>query len=305
MTVAPSGRQTLLVSGHQRAVVVEVGGGLRTYSAAGIDVLDGYGEDERCGAGRGQPLLPWPNRLEGGSYEFGGVHEQAPLSEPEKANAIHGLTRWAPWALVDAGTDHASVGFTLRPQPGWAWTLELTITYRLGAEGLRVTTMAVNRSETPCPFGAGFHPYLRAPSGRVDDLVLTVPASSYDVADSRGIPVGRAPVAASPWDFRAARPIGDLVMDVAFTDLDRVDGAPSSVVVDDRASGRRTSLRLESGWDYVMVFTGDTVGARARQGLAVEPMTGPANLLRSGHDLVVLAPGEPWEASWSIVPGWL
>jgi aldose 1-epimerase len=40
--LAPSGKQLEIVLGDQRAVVVEVGGGLRTYSAAGRDVLDGY-----------------------------------------------------------------------------------------------------------------------------------------------------------------------------------------------------------------------------------------------------------------------
>lgn len=70
---APSGRQFELTHGDQRAVVVEVGGGLRTYSVAGRDVVDGYGEDEICPSGRGQLLIPWPNRLEDGRYDFDGV----------------------------------------------------------------------------------------------------------------------------------------------------------------------------------------------------------------------------------------
>jgi aldose 1-epimerase len=305
MPVAPSGRQTVLTFDEQRAVVVEIGGGLRTYAAGGIEVLDGYGEGDRCSGGRGQPLLPWPNRLQGGRYDFGGVHEQAALSEPGPGNAIHGLTRWCPWALLDAGTDHATLGFTLHPQPGWAWTLELTVAYELSAAGLAVTTTAVNRSETACPFGAGWHPYLRAPSGRVDDLVLSLPAASYDVADQGGIPTGRATVAGSALDFRKPGRIGDATIDVAFTDLERDADGHIAVGVMDAGTDRSVSLRLGPGWNWVMVFTGDTLGPRARQGLAIEPMTGPANLLRSGEDLVVLEPAERWQAGWSIHPGWL
>jgi aldose 1-epimerase len=295
----------MLSNGAQRAVIVEVGGGIRRYVVGDIEVLDGYAEDTRCSAGRGQPLLPWPNRLQDGSYDFDGVHEQAPLTEPDKRNAIHGLTRWAPWTLLDAGTQHATMGFVLRPQPGWAWTLELSITYRLGPGGLRVTLRAVNRSDRPCPWGAGFHPYLVAPSGRVDDLVLTLPAATRYLADERGIPVGRADVAGTAVDFRTPRPIGDQVIDVAFTDLAVGAGGAAIVSVADPGSGRQVDVHLETGWDHVMVFTGDTVGARARQGLAVEPMTGPANLLRSGDGLVVLGPDQPWEASWSLAPSWL
>ena len=40
-------------------------------------------------SGRGQALIPWPNRLQDGSYEFGGRHHQLPLNEPEHRNAIH------------------------------------------------------------------------------------------------------------------------------------------------------------------------------------------------------------------------
>ena len=79
---APSGEQIEIADGDQRAVVVEVGGGLRSYQLGGGDVLDGYGTAELSTSGRGQVLLPWPNRLEGGTYEFGGRRHQLPLDEP-------------------------------------------------------------------------------------------------------------------------------------------------------------------------------------------------------------------------------
>jgi len=42
----PSGEQLELVLGDQRAVVTEVGAGLRSYSVAGVDVVDGFTESE-------------------------------------------------------------------------------------------------------------------------------------------------------------------------------------------------------------------------------------------------------------------
>ena len=59
----PSGDQIEIRSGDQRVVVVEVGGGLRSYRVGGLDVLDGYDEHELATAGRGQVLMPWPNSL--------------------------------------------------------------------------------------------------------------------------------------------------------------------------------------------------------------------------------------------------
>src|SRR5215475_8239521 len=92
--IAPSGEQIEIMAGDQRAVVVEIGGGLRSYSAGGQDLVDGYGADEMSSSGRGQALIPWPNRLQDGSYEFDGRRHQLPLNEPERRNAIHGLVRW-------------------------------------------------------------------------------------------------------------------------------------------------------------------------------------------------------------------
>ena len=88
--IAPSGEQITITAGDQQAVVVEVGGGLRSYSASGRKLVDGYGADEMSSSSRGQVLIPWPNRLQDGSYEFDGRRHQLPLNEPERRNAIHG-----------------------------------------------------------------------------------------------------------------------------------------------------------------------------------------------------------------------
>nr|WP_219420306.1 hypothetical protein [Pseudonocardia nigra] len=68
MSELPSGRQHTIVHRDDRAVIVEVGGGLRSYVADGRELLDGYAEDEMATSARGQPLIPWPNRLRDGQY---------------------------------------------------------------------------------------------------------------------------------------------------------------------------------------------------------------------------------------------
>ena len=68
--ILPSGEQITIAVGDQQAVIVEVGGGLRSYAVAGRELVDGYGADQMSSSGRGQVLIPWPNRLQDGSYEF-------------------------------------------------------------------------------------------------------------------------------------------------------------------------------------------------------------------------------------------
>jgi len=48
----------------------------------------------------------------------------------------------------------------VRPQPGYEWQLDLTVTYALDAAGLTVTAQAVNADQRRAPLGVGFHPYL-------------------------------------------------------------------------------------------------------------------------------------------------
>ena len=77
----PSGEQYELAHGDHHAVATEVGAGLRSYTVAGRDVVDGYGADEMASAGRGQVLVPWPNRISGGRYDWHGRALHLPLTD--------------------------------------------------------------------------------------------------------------------------------------------------------------------------------------------------------------------------------
>ncbi len=168
----PSGEQHEIRFGDQRATVVEVGGGIRVYSVGSRDVLDGYGEDEMCRSGRGQVLMPWPNRLSGGAYTFDGLEYRLALTEPVPGNAIHGLVRWGSWTAAERDEARVAMEHVLHPQPGYPFSLHLRVEYRLAQDGLTVHTTAENVGDRSCPFGAGHHPYIKAQTGRVDDIEL-------------------------------------------------------------------------------------------------------------------------------------
>jgi aldose 1-epimerase len=270
---AVTGEQIRLVHGEQEVTVVEVGGGLRTYSAGGREILDGYGEDEVCPSGRGQLLVPWPNRIDGGVYAFEGRDHRLPLTEPEAGNAIHGLVRWSSWSVEERDAARAVVARILRPQPGYPFTLGLAFEYALDDDGLTVAATATNLGAETCPFGAGAHPYLAAGAGKVDALVLTLPAETVLRADARGIPTGSAPVAGTELDFREPRPIGATVLDHAFTGLARGDDGLARVDLHDADGGAVASLWADEAYPYLQVFTGDPLPDVARRSIAVEPMT--------------------------------
>ena len=304
MSAPPSGEQVVIRGGGYEATVVEVGGGLRTLSRGGVPLLDGYGEDEICTGARGQPLLPWPNRVAGGRYRFAERDLQLALTEPERGNAIHGLARWANWQTLERTESGVVMSLRLHPQPGYPFTLELGVEYELSEEGLAVLVIAANLGDEPAPFGAGLHPYLAAPDGGVVDVAeLTVPAAIALEAGEDGIPTGRTAVAGTPADFSAARPIGSAVLDTCFTDLARGEDGLARVRLA-TPGGPGAVLWMDAAWPYVQVFTGDTLAPeRRRRGLAVEPMTCPPNALATREDLWVLEPGEAFTGEWGIQAG--
>ena len=297
----PSGRQAELVAGRYAATVTEVGATLRTLTHGGTPLILGFGEDEMASGGRGQVLLPWPNRIEDGRYDFGGATHQLPLSEPARHNASHGLVRWLSWRLRRTGQATVSADVVLHAQPGYPFTLGLVVSYGLGDDGLRVRTRATNLGATPAPYGHGMHPYLVAASGDVDGWQLTLPAGQVCDVDQRGLPGPPRLVEGSAEDFRRPRRIAATRLDHPFTDLRRDDAGRATVVV--RGPGPAVELWMDRSYRWVQVFTADTLAGHRRAGLAVEPMTCPPNAFRSGTDLIRLEPGSSHEAAWGIRTG--
>jgi aldose 1-epimerase len=267
-------------------------------------MLDGYAADEMCTGARGQLLVPWPNRLRDGRYEFAGRTLQVPLSEPEKDNAIHGFLRWEHWHISGRSDDAVVVEHTLHPRAGYPFALHVSVEYRLDDEGLRSTVTATNAGHEPCPYGFGAHPYLHIDGEAFEHCWLEAPGARYLLMDDRAIPTGSANVAGTPYDFRTRRQLLGTVIDTAFTTSERGDDERAWVRLWDERQERGVGLWMDARFPYYMLFTGDTLPEvdRRRRSLGVEPMTCAPNAFASGDGLATLAPGESTVATWGIAP---
>jgi len=306
VTGPPTGRQFELMHGKQRAVVVELGAGLRGYGTDGGPILDGYELDEQPDGGHGQLLLPWPNRIADATYHFAGEKFRLPVNERRTGSAIHGLVRDTPWRHVDSSSTWVTLALDLPPRDGYPFTLELTATYSLGDYGLTVKVIALNAGERPCPYGAGAHPYLRlAAGGLIDDALLRVPAGATLEADDRGIPTGvELSVEGTVFDFRSARPVGPLKLDTAFTRLAPDHDGLTRITLTAPDRSRGAMVWMDTSHGYVMIYSGDTLPdiARRRRSVAIEPMTCAPDAFNSGAGLLVLEPGEQHGSTWGIAP---
>ncbi|HEX3907748.1 MAG TPA: aldose 1-epimerase family protein [Mycobacteriales bacterium] len=298
---APSGQQWPIRHGDHQAVVVEVGGGLRSYQVGDRQVLDGYDVTAMADGARCQTLVPWPNRVQDGVWHHDGTAMQLTLTEPEQRNAIHGLVRWAAWTAVERSDAAVTVSCRSYPQPGYPFAIEVSNAWSLSDTGLEVVTTIVNRGGAPAPVACGFHPYITAGTPTVDTATLHLPAASYLPTGAQQIPTGRESVAGTPYDFREPHPIGDLQIDHTLTDLARdADGRFRL-----RLTGEReVTVWMDEAYPYVEVFSGDALPdpARRRQGLGIEPMSAPPNALVTGESVVWLAPDQSWRGTWGIEP---
>lgn len=301
-TTPLSGEQVLLHHGRYSAAIATVGAALRELTVDGRNLVVPFEADTIRPVFRGAILAPWPNRIVDGTYTFGGVDYQVPLTEPTRAHALHGLLAWTRWTVGSASESRAVLQTEVVATDGYPFPLDVSVTYELSDTGLTTTVTATNTGRGPAPFGTAAHPYLSAGTGHVDDWTLTLPAASYfEVTGERLLPKDVEPVTAREgFDFRAPKVIGGLFVDHAFTELTRSDDGVATVEL---RAPEGTGVQMTWGRElpWVQIHTADRPEAELnRLGLAVEPMTCPPDAFNSGTDLVILQPGASSSASWTI-----
>ncbi len=249
-------------------------------------------------------LVPWPNRLRDGRYEFEGISHQVPLSEPAKRNAIHGFLRWENWTVGGRGHDWVVMDHMLRPREGYPFSLHLRVEYRLAQSGLTSTVIATNTGDRACPYGMGTHPYLRVESVTLDDCWLEAPGGQHLLVDDRAIPIGIADVGGTPYDFRARRRIHGTELDTTFVVSTRDPDGRAWVRLSADGEQAGVGLWMDEQYPYYMLFTGDSLPERGRRrrSLGVEPMTCAPNAFNSGEGLIALAPAASVTSRWGIAP---
>jgi aldose 1-epimerase len=286
---APTGAQIELRRDGASAVVTEAGAGLRSWCADGAELLDTFAAGAVADSYRGKVLAPWPNRIRDGRYVRDGVEHRLALNEPERGTALHGLVLDAPFAVVARSTHAVTLACDLRPRPGYPFALRVSASYELTAEGLEFALSATNTGDRPAPFGGGLHPYF---AGRADNWVLEVPAATRVPVDERMLPSGPpVAVAGTADDFTRARHVGRRAIDTCFGDLARDGDGRARVRL--ASPAREIEVRLDERFRFVHVYTADAVDdpARARAGIAIEPITCAPDAFNSGAGLEVIEPG--------------
>ncbi|HEY4910792.1 MAG TPA: aldose 1-epimerase [Methylomirabilota bacterium] len=246
------------------------------------------------GSTAGIPMLhPWANRLSGSSYRVAGTQVTLDPSSPllhldERGLPMHGV----PWSRLEwksAAADQTRLVARLDwnrkellaifPFPH---RVELAVT--LDPAGLTMETALVAGPDGPVPVSFGFHPYLGLSGLRRAGWRLALPSMRRLALDEQGIPTGEEE---SFGGFDAA--LGEVGFDDGFA-------LPEEAVSLSLAgAGRRITVELVAGYRYAQVFA-----PADQEYVALEPMTAPANALRSSRGLRLLEPGGTFRATFRI-----
>lgn len=272
-----------LTAGDYAATIVPIGAGLARLTWRGRQIVLGHDPAELPRSYLGKTLVPWPNRITGGTYEYDGERHEVPVNEHATGAALHGLACWSVWDVVEQSADHVALELEIAPRYGYPFHLRSRVVYRLDAErGLSIAITTTNIGDRTAPYGSSTHPYLTCDGRLVDECVLRSPAESVLTVDERLAPLDVVPAADVGLALPGTAPLGATRADHAFTGLP-TDGWTVSLA--DPDSGLEVRLHADAPW--LQIYTGEQVG---RRGIAVEPMTCPPDAFNSGTDLVELAP---------------
>lgn len=301
-----TGEQYELTFGTSRAVITQMGAGLRAFEVDGVPFVETFPKDmAKPPMGCGAVLLPWPNRVAGAHWEFQGKPQYLDVTEPALGNAIHGLVRFQPWRAVIRERTRIQLATDVPAQPGWPVPLHVGIRYTVGRRGLTVEHTIRNVGDQPVPFGVGCHPYVRAGFTPRDECDLQLAAHTVLPCDP-ATQIPNAPardVSGTSADFRSPVRLAGQRLDTPFGDCrPEEDG-----LVHHRLTSRSGGVELWADPDFrwVQVFTPDDFPdgqGGGKSAIAIEPMTCPPDALNSGIGLITAAPGTEWTARWGITP---
>jgi aldose 1-epimerase len=248
----------------------------------------------------GIPLLyPWANRVARLRFPVAGrevaIDPQAtPVRRDADGLAMHGLlTGAAGWhverheALADGAALAARFDFAAHEalMAAYPFAHQLRFEATLTGPTLTIATTVQATSDGPVPIAFGYHPYLRLPGLAREEWHVEVPVREQLRLDAQMLPTGERFNA----EVYAGR-LGARTFDDAF--VAPPVGAPFVL----SGGGRRIEVAFLGGYPYAQVFAPDDDDV-----IAFEPMTAPTNaLVDGGAELALLAPGESYEASFSI-----
>jgi aldose 1-epimerase len=202
--------------------------------------------------------------------------------------------------MVAETKDEASVAVDLKYHydqdvPGFPFCFSVLINYEFSEKGFQCETRITNDGLVQMPVGDGWHPYFKT-NGLIDDIWLQLPSQEFLEVNGRMIPTGRMLQLDT---FVDLAPIGHQEFDICFVLPQNKTRVCARLY--DPIQNLRICLWQETGeikYNYLQVYI-----PPARDSIALEPMTCPADAFNSKQGLIILDPGQHFQAIYGVSIG--
>ena len=249
-----------------------------------LGLRGGLEKYRRTGSTFGIPLLyPWANRLDR-------VVDSPLVRRDPNGLAIHGVLAASPhWDVLrhDEERVQARLDYAAHPEYmdvfPFPHVLEVDVT--IASRSQTVATRVTPTGDVAVPLAFGWHPYLCIPGVPRADWELTLPLRERLALDDRMLPTGEV----EGVDYPDPLPLADRAFDDGYSGV--ADGTTFAVA----GGAHRLEVEFVRGYPYAQVFAPPT-----EEVICFEPMAAPTNALESGQGLSSVAPGDAFEAVFTV-----
>ncbi len=261
---------------------------------AGRELLWNYADGDALTRNHGHrniALLPFPNRMAKGTYEWLGDTHHFAINDRGTGSALHGFNHDAPFELASVmlGEHRASALLRYlhtaeRHPTGYPFLVlfEVEVSIDTQVQQMSWRMSARNLDQTVVPVGIGWHPYFRTDGGIKGWTVAMPPNEQVELVDA--LPTGQLLPGVGQPD-RSKTPVA-VEVDASWDSCFALSEIENRTVL---LSGPNYRLKLEQGDEaaYTQLFVPPSLDC-----VAIEPVTIGVDAFRQNSDEVALAPGK-------------
>lgn len=239
------------------------------------------------------PLIPYCNRIRGGTFRFAEQDYRLPLNFGDHPHSIHGVAWQSSWRPVETTAEKAVIELDYRGGD-WPFPFRAIQSFELDGAALRQEIAVSNTGSVPAPAGLGIHPYFPRHGG----AVLQAEVGFVWLTDETCLPTER--VACPPrWTLGHGVDVEKLLCDNQFEPWNghaRVTWPEQGLSLDMEACGDldRLVVYAPEGEDFFCVEPVSQITDAFNR--TAEGMTPQASGMR------ILAPGETWRVWVRLQP---
>ena len=224
-------------------------------------------------------LVPWPNRIKDGVFEFDGKRYK--LERNHNGDAIHGFGFRRPWTVDDVSA--TACVLSLAFDAAWPFGGRSLQEFTLNDDSI-MQRVELHATDQPFPAGIAWHPYFRRDVRPGSEPRVQVLADEmYELDDM--ISTGRILPVSGEADLRNAPELGERLLDHCYRDV----RSPMRI----RWGDIELTMEQSANQTHAVVYTASQAFCVEPQTCAIDAFNLEASGTRQDTGMAVVAPGNP------------